>query len=67
MGKNNRYIVSSDDQDAFDDGDFFTTDSKNEMKIYLDLRCLTIGSRVGFSECVYDVNSEMKNDKMPYT
>ena len=51
MGGNNRYVVTTEDQDAFDKGDFFTTDSKSEMRMKLDIKGLSIGKRYGYSDC----------------
>lgn len=59
IGKNSKYIITSDELTAYEDRDFILPKSIEEVKIWLDLNCMTIGKRIGFSECVYRIDEEM--------
>lgn len=59
MGKNNRWIITQDSPDKYDVGDFVLLKSREDLKIWMDVNQLKIGSRKGFSECVYQIDEEM--------
>ena len=62
MGKNNKWIITTDDQDKFDDCNFVLPNTKEEVKIWLDLNHVKIGKRIGFSEPVYQIDKFMGYD-----
>lgn len=59
MGKNNKWIITSDSPDEYDIGDFVLPKTREELKIWLDVNHMKLGSRKGFSECVYQIDEEM--------
>lgn len=59
MGKNSRWIITSNDPDEYRVGSFILPKSREELKIWLDLNNMKIGKRIGFSECCYQINEEM--------
>lgn len=52
MGKDNRWLITSDDLEKTDN-DYVVPKSREEVKIWLDINHLKIGRRIGFSECMY--------------
>lgn len=66
MGKNNKWIITTDDQDKFDSGDFVLPKSREEVKIWLDVNHMKIGKRIGFSEPIYQVDNFMGYDYWHY-
>ena len=58
MGKDNRWLITSDDLEKTDN-DYVVPKSREEVKIWLDINHLKIGRRIGFSECVYSLGPEI--------
>ena len=61
MGKNNKWIITTGDQDKF-----VLPKSREEVKIWLDVNCMKIGKRIGFSEPIYQVDDFMGYDYWHY-
>lgn len=59
IGKNSRWIITQDDCDKYAVGDFVLPKSREDLKIWLDVNHLRLGKRLGFSECVYQIDEEM--------
>ena len=59
MGKNSRWLITSDDQDKNDASDYVVPKTREEVKIWLDINCMKIRRRIGFSECVHSFGPEM--------
>ena len=59
MGKNSRWIITQDDQDKYDVGDFVLPKTREEVKIWMDLNKLKIGRQLGFSDCSCQIDEEM--------
>lgn len=59
IGKNSRWIITQDSLDKYGVGDFVLPKSREGLKIWLDINHLRLGKRLGFSECVYQIDEEM--------
>ena len=56
MGGNDRYLITTYDQDAFDDGDFIRFgNDKAKVRSWLKGNGYEIHNRIGFSECIFNV------------